>query len=157
MIWLETTKEKHRKRSEKVPNQKLPLFSGTHGPLGKTVLRVLQTRDAHSNFGVQGFCFILLFFNGGMVDEIIHCLTVHFPCPPSRLGWYYVAQSLNLLIIWLVFLGYPTPILNHLISINYLGAYYKHLISINYQVWSERPTINNKDWITPITWEIPVV
>lgn len=41
------------------------------------------------------------------------------PAPLSVLGWYQVDQSPKPLITWLVFLAWPTPILSHLISINY--------------------------------------
>lgn len=58
-------------------------------------------------------------------------LSIYLPCPPRRLGWYSVAQSLKPLITWLVSLGWPAPMLNHAVSINYRGAHPADLIRLS--------------------------
>lgn len=50
-------------------------------------------------------------------------------CLSWRLGWCHVAPNPNPLGRCMVFLGWPVPILSH-------------LVSINSQVWSQGPSIN---------------
>ena len=65
---------------------------------------------------------------------------------PWRLGWCHRARSPCPLITGFVLLsGQPEAESSHQ---HYLGATWSHLTGLNCQVWSEQPTVNNKDPLT---------
>lgn len=73
--------------------------------------------------------------------------------PPYPRGWVdsLLAQSPILLIIWLVFLAWPTPILSQLLDRDYLGVHPESPVSTDCRMWAKKPM-----WVadTLTTWEI---
>lgn len=122
----------NRVRFGRGPN-KLLWPSGTRCPPGTLLDVNTQSATNQGSSPSSGVCsFLLRLHRMGTSDWIIGH-TAEYNSQPSclswRLGWCHVAPNPNPLGRCMVFLGWPVPILSH-------------LVSINSQVWSQGPSIN---------------